>query len=224
MVSVIIPAWRETDNLSRLLSSIEDEKGVEVIVTIPDGDKLSKETASRFDVMVVSGSAGRGAQLAKGASTATGEIFIFCHADTELPTGWRESVINLLAGENISCGVFRLRFDAPGRAYRVIEFVGNLRSALLGLPYGDQTLFTTRRAYYSAGGFKPMPLMEDVDMVRRLSRLGRVATHEDFVKTSARRYEKTGLLKGVAKNYLIIILYMLGVSPATLAKWYRRDR
>jgi len=221
-VSVIIPAWRETENLTRLLSSIEAE-GVEVIVTIPDGDEISVDTASRFDVAVVLGNAGRGAQLSKGADAATGEIFLFCHADTELPAGWKDSVIALLADEKVSCGAFRLRFNAPGRGYRLTEFIGNLRCRLFGLPYGDQTLFTTRRAYYSAGGFKPLPLMEDVDMVKRLSKVGSVVIHKDMAITSARRYEKIGLLQGVARNFIIITLYTLGVSESRLSAWYHRE-
>ncbi len=221
-ISVIIPAWKEGEELGRLIRSLAPLAGVEVIVAVPAEDGETARVAAASGARTVISERGRGPQLIAGAAAARGDILLFCHADTALPEGWVRAVRAALSRPGVAAGAFRLRIGAPGFSYRAIECMANLRSRFLRLPYGDQGLFATRAMYDAAGGYGPLPLMEDVDMVRRLARLGRVAIVEDAALTSARRWKREGVLYGTLRNWTLMVLYLLGVSPVTLAAWYRR--
>lgn len=221
-ISVIIPARGEGEHLAHLARALQSAPGVEVIAAVPDGDEATAATAARGGARVIRGAAGRGAQLIAGAARATGDILLFCHADTMLPPGWDAAVRAALAAPGVAGGAFRLRIGAPGAAYRVIEGMANLRARWVRMPYGDQALFTTRAAYDAAGGFAPLPLMEDVDFIRRLGRRGRLALLAEEAVTSARRWEREGPLYATVRNWTLMALYLLGVSPVTLAGFYRR--
>jgi uncharacterized protein len=121
-------------------------------------------------------------------------------------------------------GAFRFAIDSPRRGYRAIEWGTRQRCRFLRLPYGDQALFARREAYDAIGGFRPQPLMEDVDLVRRLRRLGPLSLLECRALTSPRRWEATGLLRRTLTNWSVMTLYTLGVSPQRLAGLYARDR
>jgi len=220
-ISVIIPAYRETDCLARLLSRLCGEENTEVIVAVPEGDALSAGTAEGFDVKTVMCKKGRGEQLRNGALAARGDVLLFCHADVTLPADWRAAVLNTLAGPGVVGGCFRFFIDSALFRYRVIELGANLRVALTGLAYGDQAFFTTRRTYDEVGGFRPLPIMEDVDFIRRLGRRGKVAVADAGVKVSPRRWEKEGTLYGFVRNFALVTLYLVGVDPEKLARYYR---
>jgi len=225
-VSVIIPAYREKENLRKLLALLHNEPGVEVIVSIPKGDSVSLETARNANARarIVEGEQGRGAQLDNGAKQAEGQIFVFCHADTILPEGWKRTVMNIMQNPGTAGGAFRLKFDSYRPVFRCVAFWANLRASLLGLVYGDQAIFTTKEMYRMAGGFRPLPIMEDVDFIAKLRKFGKIRMAGSAVTTSARRYEKNGVWKTVARNTVLITLYRLGLHPVKLADIARRRR
>ncbi len=221
-ISVVIPALGEGEHLANLVQSLQTVPGVEVIAAVPDSDGATAAIAAKGGARVVRGAAGRGPQLITGAAAATGDILLFCHADTMLPAGWDAAVRAALATPGAIGGAFRLRIGAAGAAYRVIEKMANVRTRWARMPYGDQAFFTTRAVYDAMGGFAPLPLMEDVDFIRRLRRRGRLALLEGEAVSSARRWESDGPLYGTLRNWTLMVLYLLGVSPVILADFYRR--
>lgn len=218
-ITVVIPSFSEGERLAVFLGGLAGLEGVDAVVSVPIGDP-DAAIARRCAAQVVEGAAGRGAQLAAGAAVAQGEILVFCHADTVLPEGWPEMVRAAIGEPGVAAGAFRLRIAGEGASYRVIEAVANLRSRILRLPYGDQALFTARACLNAAGGFPPLPLMEDVEFVRRIKKRGRLKIMEAAARTSARRWERDGVMAGTVRNWLLLAAYMAGVSPVTLSAWY----
>jgi rSAM/selenodomain-associated transferase 2 len=163
---------------------------------------------------------GRGPQLALGGQAATGEWLLFLHADTVLSPGWDEVVFaHLGKGENMA-GFFELRFASNDKHARRIANLANWRARFLGLPYGDQGLLISRSLYQSIGGFTPLPLMEDVDLVRRLGN-ARLTQLSAQAETSAARYEAGGWWFVPLRNLLLLAGFLVGVSPQRLKSWYR---
>ena len=166
----------------------------------------------------VRGPVGRGAQLANGAAAARGEWLLFLHADTRLGSGW-EAALALAMRDDTRAAYFRFRLDDAALAARRLERAVAWRCRVLGLPYGDQGLFLSRRLYEAVGGFRPLPLMEDVDLVRRLGR-GRLRAMDADAITSAARWKRDGYLRRSARNLGILGLWHLGVGEARLARLY----
>ncbi len=194
---------------------------MEVIVSIPAGDEESANSAVPFGVKVVEGAKGRGAQLRLGAMAASGKNLLFCHADTMLPEGWKEAVLKTTGQESIAGGAFKFAIDSPLFKYRMIAAFTNVRAALLGLVYGDQALFTSGEIYRKMGGFRPLPIMEDVDFVNRLRRVGKLKIVDEYIKTSPRRWDKEGAAYCTLRNSILILLYMLGVPPERIARFFQ---
>jgi rSAM/selenodomain-associated transferase 2 len=157
-----------------------------------------------------------------GASKATRKILLFLHADSRLPPEYPIHVRDILAHEDVAGGAFQLRIDGKLPSLRLIETVINLRSRILGLPYGDQALFLAKATFHQLKGFSEIPIMEDFDFVRRLKELGRIRISSESVLTSARRWERLGPWKTTVLNQFIILSYLFGVSPDRLSKLYRR--
>jgi hypothetical protein len=172
--------------------------------------------------------AGRGGQLAAGAARARFSWLLFLHADTELEHGW-EREASLLIGRVESgrlrptAAAFRFTLDDLGFAPRALEALVSMRNRLFKLPYGDQGLLISRRLYDEIGGYAPLPLMEDVDIVRRLGRR-RVALFRARALTSAVRYSRDGYVRRLARNQACLALYFLGVPVAAIARVYGRRR
>ena len=148
-------------------------------------------------------------------------MVLFLHADTRLPDGWAAAVRDALAAPDVAGGAFRLRFDAPGARFRWIELGVRLRSRFGRLPYGDQALFVRRSVLEAAGGIAPVPIFEDLDLVRAIRARGRLALLDRAVHTSARRYERNGVLLQVARNNAALVAYFLNFDRARVARWYR---
>lgn len=164
----------------------------------------------------------RGALLNAGARQARGEVLLFLHADTRLPSNAVPAIRQALRNPAVAGGAFSLSFVPRRFAYALIAFGANMRSRLLGLPYGDQALFVRRSVFRSLKGFKPWPLLEDVDLVRRLRRHGRLALLTAPVQTSARRYQRLGLVRTIMGNLGLLTRYWVGEDPRRLARAYWR--
>ena len=213
-ISAIVPTLDAGDGLALCLASLIDAD--EIIVADGGSTDATLAIARAAGAKIVTSERGRGAQLAKGAAAARGDALLFVHADTHLTPGWRAlAERHLAASHHPAC--FRLKLDDPAWQARLIERAVALRSRLAGLPYGDQGLLVTRTAYDTAGGFRPLILMEDVDLIRRLARP--VMLDGDAL-TSADRWRRDGWMRRTLRNLTCLSLWRLGVSPDRIARLY----
>ena len=218
MISVILPVFRDADALRLTLrDAAKDAKNAEIIVSATDEDRdaLAGLRAARPDVIWIEGPRGRARQMNAGAAVARGSWLVFLHADTRLPSGWQRAIESAeQAGAVAGCFQFALESKHPFA--RVIEAGVRLRVAVLGLPYGDQAIFVRRDVFESLGGYADIPIMEDVDLVRRLRVTGRLLPASYRAVTSARRWERDGWVRVTARHLRLILLYFAGVSPERL--------
>ncbi|MFE1743969.1 TIGR04283 family arsenosugar biosynthesis glycosyltransferase [Coleofasciculus sp. H7-2] len=221
-ISIIIPVLNEAaDRIKSTLASVQNVENVEVIVV--DGGSQNETVAlvKSWGIPVVSSTAGRACQMNAGATAATGDILLFLHADTSLPAGFEKLVSLTLAQSGTVAGAFELTIDSPMRSLRLVEKMANWRSRFFSLPYGDQAIFLKASVFQDVGGFPDLPIMEDFEFIRCLKRLGRIAIVPTPVLTSARRWQKLGVLKTTLINQIVILGYLLGISPSRLVKFYR---
>lgn len=223
-LSVIIPTLNAASDLPRALAALAGAAigGLVREVIVVDGGSADAtcEIAEAAGARVIVTAPGRGGQLGAGAGAARGEWFLFLHADTVLAQDWGDEASRFIAGDRRRAGVFTLAFDAQGLAPRLVATGAMIRTRFLGTPYGDQGLLVSRDHYVAAGGFRAMPLMEDVDFVDRLRRHGKIRVLKSRATTSARRYERDGYLARVAKNFCCILMHRLGVAPEKIAAFY----
>lgn len=217
-VSVIIPTLNEADTIKDALISVG--RGGELIVVDAGSHDSTIKIASGFTEKVILSERGRGSQLDRGAREAKGDVLLFLHADTKLPEDWKNQVAGVLKGDEVVGGGFRLKIDSRKICFRIMEKIINWRSKHLGLIYGDQAIFARRDAFFAVGGFMGLPLMEDVDFIKRLKGKGTVVLLDADVSTSSRHWEKKGILMTTLRNWIFLGFYSLGVSPEKLYKWY----
>jgi rSAM/selenodomain-associated transferase 2 len=193
----------------------------EIIVSDGGSRDDTVAIAAAAGARVVAGPRGRGIQLIAGAAAATGEWLLFLHADCRLAAGWERAATEFIArpGASDPAGYFAFALDDPDPAARRLERIVAWRCRLLGLPYGDQGLLIARGLYDAVGGFAPIPLMEDVDLMRRLGRR-RLAPIGAQAISSARRYRRDGYLRRPLRNLLCLSLYFAGVPPRRIARFY----
>ncbi len=215
-ISVIIPALNEAEHIAGAIDSARNEAD-ELIVADGGSRDATVRIARDRGARVIAARAGRGAQLAAGAASATHDVLLFLHADTRLPAGWSERVRGALGRPGVAGCAFRLVIDVPGRFLRLLERAVAWRSRALQLPYGDQAIAVRREVYQRAGGFRPIEVMEDFDFVRRLRRLGRIELLDDAVVTSGRRWRRRGVVRTTLVNQLCIAAFLLGVPPRCIA-------
>jgi len=222
-ISIVIPSLNEEKQIRETLTAARQGASSEIILADGGSTDRTIARARAAGARIIRQTGGRGRQLNAGAARARGEIFLFLHADTRLPAGFDITVRHALSQPGVAAGAFRLRLDAPGRRYARIARWTNRRSRWLGLPYGDQALFMRREKFFAAGGFPDMPILEDLALVRRLRRLGRIVTVPAAVTTSARRWVRLGAWRTTFVNQGMLWGYFLGVDPNRLARWYRNQ-
>ncbi len=220
-ISVVIPTLNEEEGLGAVLERLAEEPGLELIVA--DGGSVDRtvEVARGLGARVIVSTGGRARQLNEGARRSAGEVFLFLHADTRLPDGFGTSVREVLARPGTAAGAFRLEIGGSGWGLRVIEAAANWRSRYLQTPYGDQAIFLTREVFLEAGGFPNLPIMEDFALVRKLRRQGKIRLAAQSAVTSARRWERLGVVRTTLVNWAMVGGYLAGVDPVRLARWYR---
>ena len=225
-LSVVVPTLNAAAVLPAALTALEEGQraGLVAEVILADGASTDNTVALAAGAgarVVDAGTPCRGSQLAAGAAAAGGEWLLFLHADTGLAPGWAQAVASVLSDPAMAgrAGFFRLRLDDPAPQARIIERLANWRARRLGLPYGDQGLLIARAFYDGLGGFRPLPLMEDVEFVRRIGRRRLVALDGEAV-TSAARYRRDGWWARPLRNLTLQSLYFLGLPPAWLRRLY----
>lgn len=219
-VSVVIPTLEAARHLPATLCACH---GAGEIVVIDGGSHdETVPIARRSGARVIVSAAGRGIQLHRGAAAAEREWLLFLHADTVLGDGWRAAVSEFTAepANRLRAATFQFRLDDRSASARRLERMVAWRVRRLGLAYGDQGLLIHRALYQSLGGFRELPLMEDVDLVRRIGR-GRLVVLAATAHTSAERWHRDGWVPRSLRNLSCLILYFLGTPPHLIAKLYR---
>jgi rSAM/selenodomain-associated transferase 2 len=217
MLSVVIPALDAAATLPACLASLG---AVPDLVLVDGGSRdATREIAREAGARVVDSPRGRGVQLAAGADAARGDWLLFLHADTRLESGWQRAVQAHIDTCPSAAAAFRFRLDSDAWQARLIERGVMLRVGLLALPYGDQGLLVSRALYQAVGGYRPLPLMEDVDLVRRIGRR-RLAVLDAAATTSADRWHRDGWARRSARNLACLALHRLGMSEDKVARLY----
>lgn len=217
MLSVVIPALDAADRIGACLGRAREAD--EVLVVDGGSTDRTPEVARRHGASVIRAERGRGIQLHAGARAAGGDWLLFLHADTVLEPGWRAAAERHRARPRGGPACFRFALDAAEWQARVVEAGVALRIALGGAPYGDQGLLIERRLYDRVGGYRPLPLMEDVDLVRRLEGK-RVETLDCAALTSAERWRRDGWLRRSLRNRLCLAAWRLGIPADRITRAY----
>lgn len=226
-LSIIIPVLNEAIGLPGLLEHLKStcRSGSELIVVDGGSEDDSWQVALRAGVQVIGSARGRARQMNAGATVAKGDILLFLHADTLLPPSAERAIehaIQRAGGINENAwGRFDVRISGSSIMLRVVASMMNWRSRLTGIATGDQAMFMTRRAFNSAGGFPDQPLMEDVELSKRLRALSGPICLADRVVTSGRRWEAHGVWKAIWLMWRLRWAYWRGTDAAELARWYR---
>jgi len=222
MLSIVIPALDAAATLGRTIEALRPLGADEVVVVDGGSRDATGDVARALGARVIQAPRRRAVQLAPGAAAARGGAHLFPRGDTRLAPRCREAAAVFLARPDASdrAGYFRFRLDDDAPAARRLERIVAWRARVLGLPYGDQGLLIGRAFYAALGGFPPIPLMEDVALVRRIGRRRLVALDADAV-TSAARYRRDGYLLRPARNLLCLGLYFAGLPPRRIAALYR---
>ena len=221
-LSIVIPALDEVENLARLLPDLAR--------AAPDAEVLVVDAGSRdgtVDVVaghpgarLLTAARGRARQMNAGAAAATGDALLFLHADTRLPEDALGAIASALARSGVIGGRFDVRFDRERPVLRLVAWFMNVRSRLSGICTGDQAIFVRRADFDAVGGYPDIPLMEDIELSRRLKRRGRLDALRLRVTTSARKWEREGPLRTIVLMWALRFLHFCGVAPARLHRWY----
>jgi rSAM/selenodomain-associated transferase 2 len=221
-VSVIIPTLNEADHIAETISSLRRQRPHEIIIADGGSDDGTPELARGAD-LVLSGPRGRANQMNLGAAAATGDAFLFLHADCTLEQDALKE-LNLLNRYRVIAGCFRMRVDEVGWLYRSIDWCASVRVKLTGLVYGDQGLFLKRETFEDVGGFPRVRLMEDVFISKSLRRLGRIIVSPRRILVSPRRWQRQGVIRQTLRNWTLTALAAGGVHPDRLAGFYPHVR
>ena len=221
-VSVVIPVLDDAPGVAAAVTSARTA-GADEIVVIDGGSRDgTRAIATAAGARVLTSAPGRARQMNAGAAAATGDILVFLHADTLLPPRACVLARAALARPGVAAGAFGFAVPTDTRLGRIVDFAGRWRARLTRFPHGDQALFVSACTFRDLGGFPDLPTMEDWELVTRLRRLGVVQILHEPAVTSARAWERYGLMRVTALNLAVIAAYRLGVNPRRLAGW--RDR
>lgn len=221
-LSVVVPTFQEEAVIATTLSALQ-RLGADVEVLVVDAGSTDRtvDVAAAHGARVVNAiERGRSPQMNQGAAETSGDVLLFLHADTILPSDARAAIADILADPAVAGGCFRLRFDHDHPVLRVSSFLSGFRYRLFH--YGDSGYFVRRSVFRELGGFHPMSFLEDIDFWLRLNRRHKVAIANASVLTSARRFREVGVARQQALGMIVVLLYMLGVGAPRLAQLYRR--
>ncbi len=222
-ISIIIPTLNEAATLEPILKSLQPlrGKGHEVIVVDGGSSDETVRLAGYYADKVITSERGRALQMNHGAQAAEGGILWFLHADSQIPADAAETIVGAVGDSgSFQWGRFNVRLSGAHWLFRVIEALMNLRSRLTGIATGDQGIFVRRELFQAVDGFAEIPLMEDIDLSKRLKRLAPPCCSTQRLITSSRRWEDRGILRTVLLMWYLRLAYFLGRSPERLAGIY----
>lgn len=225
-ISIIIPALNESLLLQKLLCSLNEiiDSQTEIIVVDGGSKDNTVKIASKHTRQVLVTEQGRASQMNYGAAFAKGEVLLFLHADSSLTVKAFNNLKELIKESAYVGGAFRLQIDSDKLLLRIISQVANLRSRIFHLVYGDQGIFVRKKIFLEIGRFLVTPFMEDVEFYGRLRASGKTVILNEKILTSARRWEKEGILYATFRNWLLLIMYYMGVPAKRLEKLYLQVR
>ncbi len=226
-ISVIIPTLNEASTIAKTLEHLHalPQHGLILEVFVVDGgshDQTQILVGDRARVLVSVPS--RGGQMNTGAQEATGDVLLFLHADTRLPETALQDIFNALCDPDMVGGRFDARTDCDTGLLWIVCRMMSVRSRLTRISTGDQAIFVRRSIFQSMGGYADIPLMEDVELSRRLRAQGSIATLRSYVTTSARRWKKDGILYTILMMWTFRFLFFVGINPRLLKQLYKDIR
>ena len=222
-ISIIIPILNEAKILDKTLSQLQLELGHHELIIVDGGSSDDSTRIAEKYGEVITSARGRAKQLNAGAAAATGDILLFLHADIWLEPEALVAVETALSSGYIGGG-FRQKIDGKRILYRMIEIAGNIRGKYLKVFYGDSGIFVARTDFEKIGGFPDLPILEEMEFSKSLRKLGKTTLIVPHIHLSARRWEAKGIIRTTLNNWLITLLYFIGVSPEKLAKLYSHIR
>jgi rSAM/selenodomain-associated transferase 2 len=225
-ISVIVPVFGEAETINGFLDTLQTvfPAPAHEIIVVDGSPKRDTVTAIRLPQVRTAGSGkGRARQMNRGAAMARGEILLFVHADTLLPPGAPDVITHLLdTDKGLKGGAFSLGIDDDRLLLRIIACSANLRSRLTRVPYGDQSIFLRKWYFDRVGGFLEIPIMEDLELMTRIRKQGgRIHILKQKSVTSSRRWKNEGIAACTLRNWLIRLLYHLGIPADRLAALYK---
>lgn len=223
--SIIVPVVNEEGVINAVIDRIRNldgASGAEIIVVDGGQDCRTLDAIISEGVIKVRSPRGRGRQMNEGAGYASGDILLFLHADTELPLNALSLIGNAMQDGHYAGGAFDLAIKSPHPLFRMIELSASVRSRITRIPFGDQAIFMRKDYFDALGGYRDIPIMEDVEMMKRVrKKADRIVILRSRVATSSRRWDSEGIVRCTLRNWLLQALYPLGVSPRTLARFYK---
>ena len=223
-ISVILPVLNEEKTISRTLAAVMALHPHEIIVVDGGSADRTRRICVEAGAKVLMTGPGRARQMNRGALDASGDVLLFLHADTRLPASALRDIAAALNDSRYVGGRFDVELDSDRWLLKVVGFMISLRSRLSNVGTGDQAIFVRREILAELGGFPDMPLMEDIAFCRMLRRAGKVACLRSKVVTSARRWEAGGVWRTIFRMWTLKLLYLAGVPPARLKRFYADTR
>ncbi len=223
-LSIVVPVLHETESVNPLIEHIRKVgKGEDYEIIVVDGspEKNTINAIKDHDVIKKTSPKGRARQMNAGVAEARGEILLFLHVDTKLPLNAFKKIREVLENNRYVGGAFDLELDTQRKSLRFIAWTARIRVRFTEIPYGDQAIFLRKNYFYDIGCYRDIPLMEDVELMKRIKRLGgKICIIKDPVRSSPRKWLQDGIFYTTFRNHMIRILYSLGVSPNKLVKLY----
>lgn len=222
-LSVIVPMFNEAAVLPDLLAHLLplQRSGCEVLLVDGGSHDGSAAMARTAGFTVIDSAKGRARQMNAGARAAKGDVLLFLHADTRLPDGAARRVTQALADSRKVWGRFDVHITGQSPTLRLVARMMNWRSRCTGIATGDQAIFVRRTAFQACGGFPDQPLMEDIELSRRLKRRSAPICIAERASTSGRRWESRGVWRTILLMWRLRLAYWLGASAESIARAYR---
>lgn len=224
-LSIIIPVLNEKKTINKAVESLyclKSPEDFEIIVVDGDPSGTTLDVITDDRVVKTTSEPGRGIQMNRGSFLAKGEYLLFLHSDTFLPEDGISSIIDTLEDKNIKAGAFNLGIDGSNFLLKIIGKTASFRSRITKIPFGDQGIFLRKSFFIQIGEYQEIPIMEDIDLLRRIKKSkGEIKILKTSVLTSSRRWNKEGLIYCTFRNWILLTLYFLGVSPFKLKEMYK---
>ncbi|MGB3551282.1 MAG: TIGR04283 family arsenosugar biosynthesis glycosyltransferase [Candidatus Binatus sp.] len=224
-LSAIVPMLNEAASIASTLGALR-RGAPDAEIVVVDGGSIDSSVAIAQPLCdtLIGASRGRAHQMNAGARASHGDALVFVHADTLVPSSFAADIASALSDPAVVGGRFDVRLDSAALAYRVIGAMISLRSRISRTGTGDQAIFVRREVFDRLGGFPDLELCEDLEFARRLKRAGRIACLRARVTTSARRWNRDGVIRTIVRMWLIRAMYLMGVAPARLKRMYSDTR